>query len=104
MLKSLFKNIHAFISGFLLFLKKHFGFVTLLLFLLALAGAGYIFFIYGYRVAFTEPEVSAPQSTIDEKGLDAMKRYLDAKKKAQDTIVQKTFSNPFIQSPPGSPR
>ena len=81
--------------GFFDKLKFHTDSFLMLIFLLAIAGWGFIFYTYAYKVSVTSPEVSVTVLKINTSRLNKVADDIKERAVARESIDLSGVKNPF---------
>ena len=92
-LASVTKQLPRFFS----FFSTHYRVTLFLLFLCALAGAGYVFWVHGYRVVVREPEVTVRPVLLKEEAAEGLVADAQRRKEVREAMQGKTFPDPFVK-------
>lgn len=81
------------------FVRRRYGAVLFLLFLIFIVLWGVIFWSYGYVATYQKPVVSVKPLAVKEAELRRLVDDINKRKESRDAVLAKTFSNPFIKPP-----
>jgi hypothetical protein len=81
------------------FLKRHYRFGLFLLFVGALLLWAYIFWEYGWRTVFSEPDVTVRAVSVRESEMRAVLDDARARVELQEQKAASDFPNPFGEPP-----
>lgn len=86
-------------SRAVVFLRRHIHALLFVWLVMAIGAWGFIFWQYGYLVVFQQVETTSRPLVIKENDLNALLEKTRTQEEFQKTIVERSFSNPFVKFP-----
>lgn len=83
-------------------LKNHYQFILFVLLILVIGGWSILFFEYGWKTAYEQPEITVRSVKIRSDDLISILADIEKRKEVNEQILLRTFPNPFI-APPKEP-